>query len=82
MRSPWREKQVARIQIKIEPSLKISPGVYIHVNQHHQLDESNEDLKGRTQKFLSLLQDSCVDFLSYADTVSTQLFSSYEKKVR
>jgi hypothetical protein len=65
-----------RVQVKIEPSLKVRPGVFIHVNQHYDLDEGKDKRPGeRMLAFLTTLRDSWDGFLSYCDDVARHLLS-------
>jgi len=69
-----------KIRVRMEPSAKVSPGVFIHVNEHYQIsDKQNADPKDYMKIFLQTLQDSWDDFLSYRGKVPQHLFSEYEK---
>lgn len=69
-----------RLQIRIEPSPQVHPGVCIHVNQHYQLDHyDKESPRDHLAVFLKTLQDpSWGDFVSYCDRVSQYLLTQYK----
>ena len=70
-----------RIQVRIEPSQKVSHGVYIHVNQHYDVaDNEKEDVEpaGQMTRFLETLQDSWGDFLTYSARVAAELLNACE----
>jgi hypothetical protein len=78
-----------RVQIKLEPSVKVHPGIYISLNQHFQLvrnrtDDSqteaefDQSAQDRMVSFLRQLQESWPDFLRYCDSVAAHLFKEYK----
>lgn len=63
-------------QIKVEPSRKIHPGVYIHVNEHYQLDaDDNASQSDRMLRFLTGLSNSWDGFLSYCNSSTLKIVS-------
>lgn len=70
----------SRIYIKLEPSVKFQPGVYIGINQHYKLveDEAGPEVNGLLQLF-SILKEPWTEFLSYREKVSTRIFSDAKK---
>jgi hypothetical protein len=66
------------VQVKIEPSTKAHPGVFIHVNQHYSLDEK-ATTTDRIARLLDTLQGSWDAFLLYCDRVCQHLLSEYRK---
>jgi hypothetical protein len=77
-----RENCTATISVAIEPSLKIDPGVFIRVNEQHDLGEPKEASSAdRNRRFLETLQGSWSDFLGYGATVSRHLLSAYSTTV-
>lgn len=72
--------QADRVQVKIEPSTKVHPGVYIQVNEHYRLDRDPESTpQDRMVNFLGILQESWDGFLTYCDGVATHLLTEYNE---
>jgi hypothetical protein len=69
------ECEAQAVTIKIEPSLKVRPGVYIHVNQHYDLTLDNRNKTERASRFLKELKEDWDSFIGYTDTVASQLFA-------
>jgi len=70
-----------RMQIRIEPSGKLHPGVFVHVNQHYQVDrEEDRSAEDRIDFLLKALHDSWSGFLSYCDVATQHLLSQYDKQ--
>jgi hypothetical protein len=73
----------ALILIQVEPSHKITPGVFINVNEHHDLSSTKDASPAdRNRILLSALQSSWDDFFSYSSRVSDHLFSVYNAPAR
>jgi hypothetical protein len=70
------------LQVKVEPSTQVHPGVFIQVNEHYQLNKDKEaSQRDRMMKFLRNLQESWDPFLSYCDVVSNHLFTESRREV-
>jgi hypothetical protein len=74
-----REDCIAdHVRVKIEPSVQVHPGIYVHVNQHYRLEEDDgatpADLIAR---FVTTVQQDWDGFTAYCDSVSRHLLSSY-----
>ena len=71
----------SRIRIRVEPSIKVSPGVYFHVNQHYNLERKNEQdedqsVADRMNKMLVLVKTEWESVMKYDDQVATRLFDA------
>lgn len=64
-----------RMQIKLEPSLEIHPGIAFYVNQHYGLDAKNTGVPDRLHRFVTALCESWDNFLEYSDRVSQHLLT-------
>lgn len=71
----------SKIQIRIEPSSRVRPGLIISINEHHDLagkdkpDQAEVTQQDRNKVFLSSLQNQWVDFHSYAKNVREHLLA-------
>ena len=64
------------IQVRLEPSTRIHPGLFMQVNEHYQMDADPEkSAQDRMMLFLTKLQEAWDPFLSYSDAVLTHLIS-------
>jgi hypothetical protein len=70
-----------QIQIRIEPSTKIRPGVLIRVNEHYETpDDKDANPKDHMVFFLKTLQGSWESFMSYCGDVARHLLAAYSRK--
>jgi hypothetical protein len=72
----------SKIQIRIEPSLRVSPGLQITINEHHDLPPKRDDPEkaemtqvDRNKAFLSSLQNQWDEFHSYAKKAREHLLA-------
>ena len=73
-----RANCAATINVTIQPSIIVDPGVFIAVNEQHNLLEPKDTTSADcNRRFLELLQGSWGDFLQYAANVYKHLFSEY-----
>ncbi len=73
--------EAARIQVRIEPSPKVHPGIAIHINEHHKIPTDDESpAADQLVLFLRTLQDSWGEFLDYCTGVPGHLFTACEKE--
>jgi hypothetical protein len=73
--------EAALVSVRIEPSAQISPGVFIHVNEHYNIGTDAEDETRRSPVgFLRLLQTSWDNFISFSSNVSIHLFNKSQEK--
>lgn len=57
-------------QVRIEPSAKVKPGIYISVNEHYELSSDDAEPQSmRNRKFLTTLKNGWDGFLEYSRTV-------------
>jgi hypothetical protein len=56
--------------VKIEPSTKIIPGIYVEMNDHYEIPDD-----GRVGDLMKLLRDDWDAFLSHSDTSAKSLLS-------
>jgi hypothetical protein len=75
-----RENRTEPVQVTIEPSVKVHPGVFFQVNQHFAFKEKKDAVEDHMQVFLKELQNSWPDFLSYSDRVSQHLLNHLHKQ--
>ena len=74
------ECSAKRIEIKVEPSAKVHPGVFIHVNQHYNIEEGPEaGEKDRILVFLAALNDEWASFVAYAERAYKHLWAEFRK---
>jgi hypothetical protein len=75
-----REGREGKVQVRIEPSAKIALGIFIAVNQHHDLptkDKQSEMTQAeRNKTFLAGLQAQWDDFLTYAKNAREHLLEA------
>jgi hypothetical protein len=64
-----------RVQIRVEKSMKVPSGIFIHVNQHYGAQAPPEGTS-RLPEFLKSLEDDWSDFFVYCSTVNNELFSA------
>ncbi len=71
-----------RMQISIEPSARVHPGVFVRVNQHYKLKGDDEDKSPRDRivEFRKKLQESWDEFLSYCDKAAKHLLTQYDQQ--
>lgn len=70
-----------RLQIRIEPSPNVHPGVYVQVNQHYRVSGDQEtSTKDRMVEFLHTLKDSWDDFAAYCDRACKHLLTQYKQE--
>ena len=76
-----RDKCEGAITVSIEPSAKLKTGIFISVNEHHDLavPEKANDPADRNRSFLNMLHNSWESFLGYSDEVPAHLFSETSK---
>jgi hypothetical protein len=55
-------------RVKVEPSLQVNPGVYIEVNEHHELEGADS-----AQKLLAILKSSWEEALAFSRQVRKHL---------
>jgi len=67
-----------QMQVKIEPSRQVHPGVFIHLNEHYNIPEDSSPMDA-IAFFLGKLQSSWDDFLAYWQRVSQHLLSEYRE---
>jgi hypothetical protein len=67
-----------QMQVKIEPSRKVHPGVFIHMNEHYDIPDDLSPMDA-IAFFLETLQSSWDDFFSYLQQVSDHLLAAYKK---
>jgi hypothetical protein len=66
------------VHLRVEPSVKFQPGIFIHANQQYKLTSIGETMsREHGNKFLKTLQEDWNSFLSYSEGVSQHLFSKY-----
>ena len=68
-----------QIQVKIEPSRRVSHGVSIHVNEHYDILKELSTMDA-VAFFLEKLQSSWDDFFYYWQHVCEYLLTVYKKK--
>ncbi len=68
-----------QMQIKLEPSGKVHPGVFMHVNEHYDIP-TDSSLMDANALFLEKLQTSWDDFLSYWRGVNEHLMTIYRRR--
>jgi hypothetical protein len=68
-----------QIRVKIEPSRKVNTGVFIHVNEHYDVEKEMSQ-SDRISFLLETLDSSWDDFLHYHSTVASHLFEESGKK--
>lgn len=66
----FRGDPPVRVQVKVEPSSKVKPGIYISTNEHHEA--SGDDAAG---KLMTVLKDSWQDSQAYAKHIAEHLLS-------
>jgi len=70
-----------RIRVKVEPSTKVHPGVFVHVNEHYTVEEEkNSNPTDRIVIFLRVLQESWDGFLTYSREVAFHLLDEANKQ--
>jgi hypothetical protein len=73
-----REHCSATIQVRIEPSARVHPGVFISINEHYNLEKELGKDAGqmdRNRLFLKTLGDSWEAFFNYTSKVAEHLFT-------
>lgn len=63
-----------RIQIRIQPSIKVHPGVYMQVNQHYVLKKDDRSQQDIMSSFLTTVQSAWDGFIKYSNSVVDHLF--------
>ena len=72
-----------QIQMRIGPSRKVHPGVFIDVNQHYEVaSDENSNPTDRIVFFLETLRSSWDDFLSYGNYVAQYLLAEHNNQRR
>lgn len=75
-----QNSKAALVSVRVEPSAEMSPGVFIHVNEHFNIGEAEDDEARRSPRaFNELLRTSWDDFMSFSSNVSTHLFNKYQE---
>lgn len=70
----------ARIQVRIEPLDRLTGGVSISVNEHHDFTPLKDaTIADRNRLFLEAIQEQWDCFMTYAGEVSTHLFHEVDK---
>lgn len=65
-----------RVEVRVEPSAQVHPGVFIQVNQHYNWSGDEERTpRDRMVFFLNRVQDSWEGFTSYGDRVAQHLLN-------
>ncbi len=68
-----------RIQVRLEPSVKIKPGVFIAVNEHYDLTaETGTPPSELLRTMILRLQGTWDGFLAYRTEVAKQLFTAFQ----
>lgn len=67
-----------QMQVKIEPSREVHPGVFIHLNEHYDVPDDLSPMDA-VALFLEKLLSSWDDFTSYWQQVSDCLLTAYKK---
>lgn len=60
------------VQVKVEPSIKVSPGVFVDVNDHYELRDPNEQQHSE-DRFLEILDDRFEHSLRKASEVAEKI---------
>ncbi len=58
----------AEVNVKVEPSTQVHPGVYISINNHHKESEADA-----AKKLMSVLRDSWSELHAYATRIANHL---------
>ena len=70
-----------RIQIRVEPSQKEQPGVFVHINEHYTICEENESPpKNSALRLMGTVQNSWSAFLDYSKKVAEDLIAEHTDK--
>jgi hypothetical protein len=66
--------------IHVEPSLKINPGVFVHVNPHRGFEVDKLPAADGMARFQKALNNDWNTFMGYFDEVTTKLFTAFENR--
>jgi hypothetical protein len=70
------------ILIRVEPSTRVSPGVFFHVNLHRGRESETLSQAEAMARFQKALKDDWSSFLAYTDGVADKLFASFDNRTR
>jgi hypothetical protein len=70
------------ILIRIEPSTRVTPGVFLHVNFHRGRESEKLSPVEAMARFQKALNDDWNPFLAYTDRVADKLFASFDNRPR
>lgn len=80
IRGNKKEMGADMILIRVEPSTKVTPGVYLHVNLHFAPEKPAKP--DEMARFQSTLKNSWNTFLAYVDDVAINLFATFDRRAR
>jgi len=63
-----RKEPPGYVRVKIEPSTKITPGIYMEVNNHYEFEGENA-----LQKLMAILKNSWSEIISFSDKIAEHL---------
>jgi len=67
-----------QMQVKLEPSRTVDPGVFIHLNEHYDVPKGQSPVDA-ISLFLEKLQSAWDDFISYWQHVSDHLLAAHKE---
>ena len=71
------------VNIKIQPSKAVAPGVYFSINQHYDLaTDVSPPVSVETSTFAKILGEDWTDFLGYREKVATTLLSDAKTETK
>lgn len=74
---PHSDSESAQVNVKIEPSTLLRPGVFIQVNNHYQ--HGVADHPGQVKPLLDIISADWSAVLEYQETVSSRLLRDYQR---
>jgi hypothetical protein len=62
------------VRVKVEPSAKVKPGIYIEVNNHYEMEMDSPD-KNALQPLMDILRNSWSEVVSHSQEIADHLLN-------